>query len=212
MQVYRNGDIILGGLFSVHENYEDKCTGISETGIQRLEAMLFALDKLNQDPSVLPGITVGIEGFDTCGVPDIAGHTALQFSATAEFGRSGSGERRGSDGASEHIYAVVGPETDEESKTVSQIVNVYELPVMGFAADSGALSNRVTYPNIARVVPSSQIQASAMVEMMYREGFKYMNVLFSDNEFGLYGSNTMHSVGSGVSLYSVGKMGVRAVV
>ena len=77
-------------MFSVHEPSDGQCGDISERGIQRLEAMLFAMDKINQDPLILPGITLGMEGFDTCGVPDIAGHLALQLSATADFGNSGS--------------------------------------------------------------------------------------------------------------------------
>ncbi len=46
-------------MFSIHKPNGDQCGDINGIGIQRLEAMLYALDKLNQDPSVLPGITVG---------------------------------------------------------------------------------------------------------------------------------------------------------
>ncbi|XP_072050832.1 uncharacterized protein [Amphiura filiformis] len=209
-RVYRNGDIILGGMFSIHRPNEDQCGEINDDGIQRLEAMLFALDKLNQDNSILPGITVGIDGFDTCGIPTKAGHLALQFSASADFGKSGSGERRGQNGLSEHIYAVIGPETDDESEIVSQITNVYELPIMGFSADSGALSNLYTYPNFARVIPPSQSQASAMVEMMFRQGWRYMHVLKSDSNFGLYGANTIESVGMSRDICTTNKETVPA--
>ncbi len=142
----------------------------------------------------------GIDGFDTCGVPTVAGHLALQLSASADFGKSGSGERRGTDGTSEHIYAIIGPETDEESELVTQITNVYQLPIMGFSADSGVLSNSYSYPNYLRVIPPAQMQATTMVEMMFREGWRYMHVLYSDNIFGLYGSGTVQSVGMSVSL------------
>ncbi|KAL3230343.1 hypothetical protein MRX96_023397 [Rhipicephalus microplus] len=55
------GDIILGGLFPVHrKSGHSGCGALNgERGIQRLEAMLFAIDQINQDPSLLNGISLG---------------------------------------------------------------------------------------------------------------------------------------------------------
>jgi len=62
------GDIVLGGLFPVHS--KDKAGGCGDVqkdrGIQRLEAMLFALDHINRDRSLLPGIRLGAHVLDTC--------------------------------------------------------------------------------------------------------------------------------------------------
>jgi len=63
-----DGDIVLGGLFPVHS--KDKAGGCGDVqkdrGIQRLEAMLFALDHINRDRSLLPGIKLGAHVLDTC--------------------------------------------------------------------------------------------------------------------------------------------------
>lgn len=54
------GDIILGGIFPLHEKVEYSCGPIRfDRGIQRAEAMLFALDLVNNDPKILPGIKLG---------------------------------------------------------------------------------------------------------------------------------------------------------
>ena len=56
-KVYLAGDVILGGLFPVHENSKDK--GLScgqktyKRGIERLEAMLYAVDTINRDQDLL---------------------------------------------------------------------------------------------------------------------------------------------------------------
>ena len=51
------GDVILGGLFPVHTKYEDnlrRCgTKTYNRGIQRLEAMLYAIDTINADDTLL---------------------------------------------------------------------------------------------------------------------------------------------------------------
>lgn len=56
------GDIIIGGLFPMHDsgNETHHCGAIKEgKGIQRMEAMLFALDRINSDPNILPNLTLG---------------------------------------------------------------------------------------------------------------------------------------------------------
>lgn len=63
------GDLVLGGLFPVHEKGGgvDECGRINEDrGIQRLEAMLFAIDRINNDPMLLPGVSLGVHILDTC--------------------------------------------------------------------------------------------------------------------------------------------------
>ena len=63
------GDIILGGLFPMHEKGTglNLCGAIKEDkGIQRVEAMLYAIDKINADNTLLPGVTLGAHILDTC--------------------------------------------------------------------------------------------------------------------------------------------------
>ena len=63
------GDLVLGGLFPVHEKGAamEECGRVNEDrGIQRLEAMLFAIDRINMDNTLLPGVSLGVHILDTC--------------------------------------------------------------------------------------------------------------------------------------------------
>lgn len=76
------GDLVLGGLFPIHEKGlgMDECGRINEDrGIQRLEAMLFAIDEINRDPSVLPGVVLGAHILDTCSRDTYALEQSLEF-------------------------------------------------------------------------------------------------------------------------------------
>uniref|UniRef100_A0A8B9NEB1 Receptor ligand binding region domain-containing protein n=1 Tax=Accipiter nisus TaxID=211598 RepID=A0A8B9NEB1_9AVES len=77
-----DGDITLGGLFPVHgRGVEGKACGElkKEKGIHRLEAMLFALDRINNDPDLLPNITLGARILDTCSRDTHALEQSLTF-------------------------------------------------------------------------------------------------------------------------------------
>ncbi len=80
------GDIIIGALFSVHHQppadkvHERKCGAVREQyGIQRVEAMMHTLDRINADPHILPNITLGCEIRDSCW------HSAVALEQSIEF-------------------------------------------------------------------------------------------------------------------------------
>ena len=62
VKAYINGDILIGGLFPVHHTAGSGgklCSGLQkDRGIERLEAMLFTIDEINENGTVLPGIKV----------------------------------------------------------------------------------------------------------------------------------------------------------
>lgn len=77
-----DGDISLGGLFPVHARGHDgkPCGELKkEKGIHRLEAMLFALDRINNDNNLLPNITLGARILDTCSRDTHALEQSLTF-------------------------------------------------------------------------------------------------------------------------------------
>lgn len=67
-QVYLPGDIVLGGLFPIHEagRNASQCGKIkANQGVQRMVAMLYALEEINRNPDVLPGIQLGAQILDS---------------------------------------------------------------------------------------------------------------------------------------------------
>lgn len=76
------GDLVIGGLFPVHEKGIPgfECGRMNEhRGLQRLEAMLFALDAINKDPKILPGVKLGAHILDTCSKDTYALEQALEL-------------------------------------------------------------------------------------------------------------------------------------
>lgn len=80
------GDIILGGIFPMHEHLQNSpnpdypCGAVKEEkGIQRLEAMLYAIDLINADPFLLPNTTLGTLIIDSCSSDTYALEQGMEF-------------------------------------------------------------------------------------------------------------------------------------
>ena len=69
----RSGDVLLGLLFRMTQPDEARpaeCAPISRGTyyMQRLEAVMFGIQRVNQDQNLLPNLTLGFVVFDTCGL------------------------------------------------------------------------------------------------------------------------------------------------
>lgn len=78
------GDIVLGGIFPMHEqintNNENPCGRVKEEkGIQRLEAMLYAIDEINLDKTLLPNVSLGVLIIDSCSSDTYALEQSMEF-------------------------------------------------------------------------------------------------------------------------------------
>lgn len=81
-EIVLDGDLVVGGLFPVHHKGDgtEDCGMINaERGIQRLEAMLLALDEINSSDRILPGIRLGAHILDTCSKDTYALEQSLDF-------------------------------------------------------------------------------------------------------------------------------------
>ncbi|XP_022079446.1 uncharacterized protein LOC110973163 [Acanthaster planci] len=200
--VYIPGDVILGGFFSVH-NWNDSqssCGAMDKSGVRRLEAMMYALDKINNDTTILPGIKLGMDGFDTCGHPDRAGHQALQLVSQSQFGQSGSGQRPKPGGLLEHVYGIIGPNGDEECQLVNGVLNVYDTPMISYAATAQTLSNSAVYTNFARTVFPDSTAGYALLQAMLAKGWRYAQALNSNTASGRLLSAVLQQTGTRIGV------------
>lgn len=81
-EITLEGELMIGGLFPVHQKGEgaQDCGKINaQRGIQRLEAMLLALDEINKGEHILPGMRLGAHILDTCSKDTYALEQSLEF-------------------------------------------------------------------------------------------------------------------------------------
>ncbi|XP_027129041.1 glutamate receptor, metabotropic 5a [Larimichthys crocea] len=193
------GDIIIGALFSVHHQppadkvHERKCGAVREQyGIQRVEAMMHTLDRINADPSILPNITLGCEIRDSCW------HSAVALEQSIEFIRDTlvSNEEEESQGrctaeagslllqAKKPIVGLIGPGSSSVAIQVQNLLQLFNIPQIAYSATSMDLSDKSLYKYFMRVVPSDMQQARAMVDIVKRYSWSYVSAIHTEGNYG----------------------------
>uniref|UniRef100_A0A8C9UIC3 Glutamate metabotropic receptor 2 n=1 Tax=Serinus canaria TaxID=9135 RepID=A0A8C9UIC3_SERCA len=192
-EISMDGDLVIGGLFPVHEKGvgSEDCGKINEhRGIQRLEAMLFALDEINKDGSILPGVKLGAHILDTCSKDTYALEQSLDF-VRASLTRVDGSEHICPDGSyAVHddvptaITGVIGGSYSDVSIQVANLLRLFQIPQISYASTSAKLSDKSRYDYFARTVPPDFYQAKAMAEILRFFNWTYVSTVASEGDYG----------------------------
>ncbi|NP_001289170.1 metabotropic glutamate receptor 4 precursor [Danio rerio] len=186
-----DGDISLGGLFPVHaRGHEGKACGElkKEKGIHRLEAMLFALDRINNDHELLPNITLGARILDTCSRDTHALEQSLTF-VQALIEKDGTDVKCQGGGSPiitkpERVVGVIGASSSSVSIMVANILRLFKIPQVSYASTAPELSDNTRYDYFSRVVPPDTYQAQAMVDIVRDMRWNYVSTVASEGNYG----------------------------
>ena len=177
-------DFVLGGLFPVHSGTDCKILR-QQRGLERLEAMLFTIDRINNDTSLLPNLTIGYDVRDTCSKETTAVTEALDIVLGFDAVDT-STQRLPARNATAHLSGIVGPAASSLSIPTATLLGLppFQLPLVSYASSNVALSNKDLYEYFLRTIPSDSFQANAMVDLVSYFGWEYVSVIFNDNSYG----------------------------
>ena len=184
MESVNNIDIlVLGGLFPVHEMENNDCGGISDLGIQTMEAMVLATQLINDDASLLPGVTLAFEIRDTCS----QANTALEQSFKYIIERRLKIGPVTANSTVLGISGVVGAALSKVSTSVASLLRVFQMPQISYASTAHVLSDKTIFDNFFRTIPPDSLQAQAMVDIIEYFNWNYVIAMHTDDVYGIEG-------------------------
>ncbi|XP_038054375.1 metabotropic glutamate receptor 4-like isoform X2 [Patiria miniata] len=194
-----DGDVVLGGLFPVHENGINGCGAFDKGGYQRLEAMVYALDRINNDDNLLPGIQIGAYILDTCSRDTYALEQTMEF-VTSTITRIDLNAFTCPNGSvpayqpPQPTVGVVGAAGSPVSTMVANILRLFKIPQVSYASTSPELSDKSRYDYFLRVVPPDTYQAQAMLDIVTALGWTYVSTVASAGNYGENGISTFRNL------------------
>ena len=182
-------DIVLGGLFPIHKNAKDdeSCKSLFKEGVVLAEAMIYAINFVNNNKILPREITFGYDIHDTCDSVLTALETSLDFvnerktitrssNFTSLLPRSSMSTKK--------PIAVIGAGNSIISSAVNNILSIFKVPQIGYASTSRILSNKNRYPTFLRTVPPDSHQGRAIAKIVSHFRWNYVALLASDDIYG----------------------------
>uniref|UniRef100_A0A3Q1K201 G-protein coupled receptors family 3 profile domain-containing protein n=1 Tax=Anabas testudineus TaxID=64144 RepID=A0A3Q1K201_ANATE len=158
-QLSTHGDIILGGIFSFHN-------------FQIAQAMLFAIEEINNSTDLLPGTSLGYKMYDTCGSIARSVRVAL---ALANGNEAVSSPSEAPCTRSEQVQAIMG---ETSSSPCMAIVTISPF------ATCACLSDKTKYPSFLRTIPSDYYQSRALAQLVRHFGWTWVGAIRTNDDYG----------------------------
>ena len=193
----QNKTFLLGGLFPIHTPSPvqgSPCGALLPLGVEMMEAMLYAIDRINTDPELLPGVELGYDIRDTCLSETVGLDEAIDLIMRGRD--SGGCEVLNSTDGTERVLVptqgIVGAAASRVSVPVASLGRLFHMPQVSYASTSPLLNDRTRYSYFRRTVPSDDMLA--IVDILRRFGWNYVSILYTEDTYGSSGVNAFLNV------------------
>ncbi|XP_026144014.1 olfactory receptor CW1 [Carassius auratus] len=158
-----------------------KCRGFNMRVFRWSQAMIFFIEEINRNPTLLPNITLGYQLYDTCGLTALSLRTALSV-VSQPMKRSNSGQC-----FSPSIPIIIGDSGSTLSMAISRLLNLFRIPLVSYFASCSCLSDKHQFPYFFRTIPSDVNQASALARLVKHFGWTWVGTIGADDAYGRTG-------------------------
>ncbi|XP_073350568.1 extracellular calcium-sensing receptor-like [Pagrus major] len=192
-ELAQDGDLVIGGIFSFRTGQDyvintfqtvpevRKCKNFNFREFKFAQAVIFAVNEINNNPDMLPDFKLGYKIYDNCGTIDILrAALALASGVKGEVSHNNCTK-------TETVQAILGHSGSRPTIAFAPVVGRFQIPVVSHFATCACLSNRKEYPTFYRTIPSDYYQSRALAKLVKHFGWTWIGAIAVDNEYGLNG-------------------------
>ncbi|XP_038149418.1 extracellular calcium-sensing receptor-like isoform X1 [Cyprinodon tularosa] len=197
-QLLKDGDIMLGGIFSFHSSWKNKentytekplpleCISLNFREFQFAQSMLFAIEEINNSSKLLPGISLGYNIYDTCG--SIARSVKVALALTNDNSNISSTSICMK---AARVQAIMGETSSSPSTAIATVIGPFNIPLqISHFATCACLSDKTNYPSFLRTVPSDYYQSRALAHLVKHFGWTWVGAVRTNDDYGNNGMAT----------------------
>uniref|UniRef100_A0A8C1WD42 Extracellular calcium-sensing receptor-like n=1 Tax=Cyprinus carpio TaxID=7962 RepID=A0A8C1WD42_CYPCA len=184
-------EINIGAIFSIHRNallkmhnYTSKpdpttCVSLNLREFKFAQALIFAIEEINNSTQLLPGISLGYKIYDSC--------RSIAQTILSGMALMNGYEDTLSDTSCPRppaTLAIVGESTSSPTIGLASVVGPFSLPVISHFATCACLSDRKRYPSFFRTISSDYYQSRALAQLVKHFGWTWVGTVRSRNDYG----------------------------
>ncbi|XP_024299053.2 extracellular calcium-sensing receptor-like [Oncorhynchus tshawytscha] len=184
----QEGEVVIGGLIPFHNlppapdlSFSQPpdlqaCVNFQEEPLQWAHALVFAVDEINRNPFLLPGVRLGYRILDSCNQHPWSLRGALSLVS--------GGDIRSQPPSDCPVPLVIGDASSTQTIILARTLGPLSVPVISYQASCGCLSDRQEFPNFFRTIPSDVYQALTMARLTWLLGWTWVGAIAVDNDYG----------------------------
>ncbi|XP_007566781.1 extracellular calcium-sensing receptor-like [Poecilia latipinna] len=188
MEFSRDGDLNIAGVFSitstrtlVDNDYKaipySYCTGYNHRELKFARTMIFTVEEINRDPSLLPGLRLGYKVYNGCGTENLIRAAIEAINGNDPLACGGQ------------TLAVLGHSSSGVSDDINTIISAVSVPQISHLSTCACLSDKVRYPTFFRTVPSDKFQITALVQLMKYFDWRWVGIIHSVGTYAEEGAS-----------------------
>uniref|UniRef100_F7AHY8 G-protein coupled receptors family 3 profile domain-containing protein n=1 Tax=Ornithorhynchus anatinus TaxID=9258 RepID=F7AHY8_ORNAN len=183
---YKDGDLVIGGniLFGSIKGLR-KCPFIWIYCVrvpkhnQHVLALVFAVEQINKDPSLLPNFSLGFHLYDTLFRERLAVEQSLMLlSGPGRTVPNYSCEERGK------LVAVIGGIKSTLSIAMANVLGFHKFPQITYGPFDGTLRDSGQFPSLYQMAPRDTAQQRGIVRLLVHFGWTWVSLVISNNVQG----------------------------
>ncbi|KAJ1079818.1 hypothetical protein NDU88_000051 [Pleurodeles waltl] len=180
----RDGDINIGAIFAVHfdNDYpradytrppsQASCKTFVTRAFRYVQAVAFAVNEINQSPSILPNITLGFRVHDSC--YDETKATKLAMCLLPGHKEQVPNFQCGSQAP---LAAVIGDVYSSTTLAIARILGLHRYPQISHGAHLQVLSDKIQFPSFMRTMPNADTVSVGVSLLVKHFGWTWIGLL-----------------------------------
>ncbi|XP_069072143.1 extracellular calcium-sensing receptor-like [Pleurodeles waltl] len=149
-------------------------------------AMVFAIDEINGDQTILPNLTLGTLIYNTCSSAKKAIISSLQMLTGQESPIPNYRCK-----SSSPLIAVIGESSSTISVSIARLFGLYTYPQVSYFSTSPLLDNKYEFPSFFRTIPSDDSQAQGLAQLVVHFGWTWVGIVSNEDDYGRLGSQSL---------------------
>uniref|UniRef100_A0A8C4X5F9 Olfactory receptor C family, j1 n=1 Tax=Erpetoichthys calabaricus TaxID=27687 RepID=A0A8C4X5F9_ERPCA len=152
------------------------------------QTMIFATEEINNNPDLLPNVSLGYKIYDDCRSMSLAIRRAMSLLNGQE--ESNSSFSSNSCEKPSSVNAIIGLSDSSATKGVASSVGPFHIPVISYYATCACLSDKKEFPTFFRTIPSDYYQSKALAQIVKYFGWTWIGAIRTDRDYGNIGMAT----------------------